>query len=110
MFVIMESLRNSYTLLVERLPAFLDFNLHFRDQNTDFEQASIYWRALGVAEESIAEFAAIDPQWAEEKLFVNNVISDGTAGINKVTQMFMKASKWRQFTKSRWLSFGHAAR
>ena len=110
MFVIMESLRNAYTLLVERLPAFLDFNLHFRDQDTDFTQASTFWRVLGVAEESIAEFAAIDPQWEDGKLFVNSRVTDDPEGINSVTHLFMKAATWRKFTKSRWLSLGHAAR
>eukprot|EP00974_Lingulodinium_polyedra_P092302 8943879-Lingulodinium_polyedra.AAC.1 len=63
--IVIESLRNSYSLLVSALPTFLGQCLQFREEpSIDDGQTRLFWSALGVPPDMIDEMVRINP-WCE---------------------------------------------
>jgi hypothetical protein len=108
--VVMESLRNSFAILVERLPAFLGEFLVFDSSGFDMDEVLGFWRCLGVEADMLEEVAAVNPWWADGRLCVNGALAGDSEAAQKVSHVLLYLFKWRLFTESRWITLGPACR
>jgi hypothetical protein len=108
--IVVESLRNSFDILLSRLPAFLSKHLVFVDPPGDTEPVATFWRNLGVEADMVDEVAEVNPWWAEGKLQVSSAVTQDPAGIEQVSHVLLYLCKWRQFSDSRWCTVGACCR
>jgi hypothetical protein len=112
MHIVLESLRNSFTLLVERLPAFLEQHLAFSADSYDVEEVLAFWRCMGIGADMLEAVAEVNPWWsaADGHLWVNGRLADDSEATEKVSHILLYLFKWRKFTESRWITIGPACR
>ena len=108
--IVVESLRNSFQILMCRLPAFLAAHLSFSTEQPNQDQVVAFWRALGVEASMIDTVAEVNPWWAEGKLWVSSDLAEDTEAIEKTSFVLLYLCKWRRFNDSRWMSIGPCCR
>lgn len=108
--IVVESLRNSFDLLVTRLPQFLLDHLSFSDDGYDWEEVASFWRVLGVGPDMIEMLADINPWWADGKLWVSGKLTADPDCIEKVSHALLYLIRWRKFCDSRWCTVGPCCR
>ena len=107
--IVMESLRNSFSLLVERLPLFLSTHLARREEPIEQEEAIDFWRTVGVEASMLELVAEVHPLWENGFLFVSSNLEEASV-IEKVSHVLLYLCKWRRYTDSRWATIGPACR
>lgn len=110
MYIVCESLRNSFAKLVEVMVDSVDQHLQMRIVSTNVQGAKQFWEALGVPEDRVEAFGSLDPLWDGVALWVNPCFPDVDQAKSEMCNLLFWAAKWRRFTNSRWLSLGQAAR
>lgn len=108
--IVIEALRNSFLLLVCRLPAFLSGHLAFSNEPYDVEQVAPFWRALGIETHMAEQIADISPWWSEGRLWVNGSLAQDPDSMQKISCVLLYMSKWRRFCDSRWITVGPCCR
>lgn len=107
--IVIEALRNSFSLLTKRMPVFLNRYLARRDEPVDHDAAIDFWRAMGVEASMLESVAEVHPLWENGLLCVNTSLEEGNV-IEKVSHILLYLCKWRKFTDSRWVTVGPACR
>ena len=106
--IIMESLRNSFGIIVARLGIFLARNLDFDDTPYDLEAVCQLWMLFGIPADMVDEVAIANPRWRGGKLLVNGAMR-GDKCIERVSSICMLVFKWRRFCDTRWATLGPSA-
>jgi hypothetical protein len=107
--VVVESLRNSFSLLLQYLPAFLESSLAFRHSSVSTDVVEAFWRDLGVDADMVELFGEVNPQWGGNQLWVNQDLAGQDDVIRKVSHCMIYLCKWRHFNDSRWCTKGRPA-
>ena len=108
--IVVESLRNSFDLLVTRLPQFLLEHLGFSEDAYSWDAVASFWRVLGVGPDMVEMLADINPWWADGKLWVNGQLAADPDCVEKVSHTLLYLIKWRRFCDSRWCTVGPCCR
>ena len=74
--VALESLRNSFSLLTARLPAFLHQFVGFDDKPRDEAAIAEFWQAMGIDAEMLDAIADVNPSWCDGRLWANARLCD----------------------------------
>ena len=98
--IVVESLRNSFDLLLARLPVFLVKHLAFVDDRADLDVIAGFWRDLGVEAGMVDQVAEVNPWWENGQLQVSSALSGDADAIEKVSHILLYLCKWRQFSES----------
>ena len=111
--IVIESVRNSFSLLQVRMPLFLTECLRL-DDGSDYDAQTLYheWVNLG-CDSHIAELIAhLHLRWepSRQKLWVAAKHSEDLGLVEKVSFVLMSVMKFRRFTESRWLTLGESSR
>ena len=69
-YIVLSSLRNSFSVLLKNLPEFVWTNLAFRPVAANAESVAAFWRAMGVPPDMLDAVCAVDPQWRSGRLMV----------------------------------------
>eukprot|EP00973_Karenia_brevis_P036585 5043505-Karenia_brevis.AAC.1 len=72
LFVAVESLRNSYNLLVLYLHDFLDDSVEFVEQHDNEDEVQQFWKALGLGAEWLEIAVSMNPIWTGRRLQINS--------------------------------------
>ena len=108
--IVVESLRNSFDLLLARLPEFLVKHLAFAGNRADTDAVAGFWRDLGVEAGMVDQVAEVNPWWENGQLQVSSALSGDADAIEKVSHILLYLCKWRQFSESRWCTVGPCCR
>ena len=108
--IILESLRNSFTLIHERLPAFLEAHLVADMAPADLDAVMQFWQVLGVEADFLEEVAYVNPWFVDGALHVNAALSDSDQKLEKVSTVVLYLFRWRRFVDTRFCAIGPALR
>ena len=108
--VVIESLRNSFSLLHSHIYAFLSSCVCFRSRPHDQESARALWAAVGVEADAVSDFADIHPLWDGQRLWVSQELEGSEEALPKLSFLLLKAFRWQRFTQSRFLTLGSSTR
>ena len=108
--IVVESLRNSFDLLLARLPAFLAKHLAFVDDRADLDVIAGFWRDLGVEADMVDLVAEVNPWWESGQLQVSSTLAREADAIEKISHTLLYLCKWRKFSESRWCTVGPCCR
>ena len=111
LWVVIESQRNGFSLLVGHLESFITEALSFVDEEFEEEVVVAFWHGLGV-EPEIAEFLAMyNVHWQDGALKVNLSANNPEADlVGKLYTAMLSTFQTKKFTDSRWLTIGDSCR
>jgi hypothetical protein len=107
--IVIEALRNSFDILLERLPEFLTRHMTFRN-GEDCELVSTFWRQLGVEADMLEEVALVGPWFEDGRLYINQGLADDPGCMERVSHVMLYLCRWRKFSDSRWCTVGSSCR
>ena len=108
--IIIESLRNSFDLILDRLAKFVADKLRFDDGDYDRGDAYRFWVTLGVRSDVADVLADLNLSYEGGYLRVH-VSHVGSAGLyEKITGAMLVVFKFKRFTDSRWVTVGDCCR
>lgn len=105
LFIVLSSLRNSFSLLCQKLPLFI-MHLKWVTRRHDDQEVRRFWQKVGIDADFIETIAEADPHWDGHNLCVSSVIQSMPGAIGHVHNIFLRVLKIRKFTATRWLSEG----
>lgn len=108
--IVIEALRNSFELLLARLPTFLAQHLAFYPEAFEAETVAGFWRAMGIEAHMVDRLAEVNPWWSEGFLWVNGNLAQDADVVEKVSFVLMYLCKWRRFCEARWVTIGPCCR
>ena len=110
--IIVESLRNSFELLHQRLFGFLLTHLVCDLEVCSLEPVMEFWQLLGVEVEAnmLESVACVNPWWKDGMLHVSAALPDETDKLEKVSGVLLYLFLWRKFTDSRFCTIGPSLR
>ena len=108
--IVIESLRNSFSLLHARLPVFLNMYVAFDTFTYNLEEVMSFWRVLGVDADMIEIVATVNPRWHSGFLWVSSSLQDDPTGMEQISAVCLYMFKWRKFTESRFGTIGPSCR
>lgn len=108
--VCMESLRNSFEILLGKLPKFLAEHMTFHREGQDPDKVIMFWRALGIEADMVERVSEVNPWWANGFLHVSAHLAEDVDVVEKVTFVIVYMTKWRRFCDSRWVTIGPSCR
>ena len=108
--IVVESLRNSFSLLTRKLPSFMVKYVAFRVTEADTEAVRLFWSNMGVEPNMLDEVAEVNPWWQAWKLSVSAHLSETEASHDKVALVLLYLCKWRRLNDSRWATMGSCCR
>lgn len=110
--IAVESLRNGYDLLVLRVRTFLSRHLFARKQPMDFEEATTFWRVMGVDATWLDRVARLDLSWNPEtrRLRVNRCGLGDQELLVETEIVMLYVMKFSRFSDSRWGSMAACSR
>ena len=102
--IVVESLRNSYDLLVDHLGKWIIASLSFEDW--EFPHQRELWTALGLEPARVDEFVDLQLRFHEGRLKVAASRQDDPNLLESVSTCLLHAWRFRKFTTSRWITAG----
>lgn len=108
--IVIESLRNSFSLLQARVRSFLLTRLAFDEAPFDIEEISAFWQNMGVEAHMVELLAEVNPWWHAGHLWVSAAIRDAPDMLDKVGAVMLYMFRWRRFVDTRWCTVGPACR
>ena len=105
LFIVVESLRNSYDLLLGHLPSFLTKHLVLVDEGPDPMELRGLWTALGLDTDLCQTLADLGLLWVDGHLQCCRRRVKGDL-VEKVHSCLIAATRFRKFTDSRWCTIG----
>ena len=111
LYIVVESLRNSFTILQASMRKFLIKYLSFRPEGaTTGAAAAWFWQVMGVEVDMMEAVLEVSPWWEGERLWVNSELANDRGNLGKITTVLQYLFKWRKFTETRFLSVGSSCR
>lgn len=107
--IVIEALRNSFSILLERLPEFLTKHIAFCNSES-LELVECFWRQLGVEADMVEEVAAVNPWFRDGSLYVSQEMADQPDCLERVSRVMLYLCRWRKFSDSRWCTVGTSCR
>jgi len=111
-FIVIESLRNGFDLLVQQLDAWLLTVVSWEDADDlwDPSFALAFWSAVGCEPRWAEEFVELGLMWADGRLRVHEK-NRGSEGIwARLSNCLLYSLKFTKFSDSRWCTLGRSAR
>jgi len=108
--IVIEALRNSFSILLSRLPAFLSKYMTFWNDPGDVEEVGSFWRHMGVEADMVDEVTRVNPWWRDGRLYVNGELAHDPDCMEKVSHVMLYLCRWRKFSDSRWCTMGPSCR
>lgn len=109
-WVVIQSLRNAYSLLERHTNDWLSSGvIAYRD----WEHKALgyeLWCLLGMDSEWAETLADLQLRWQGGRLCVAARLEHEADSMNKISACLMKAWQFREFSESRWVSFGNSSR
>ena len=111
LWVMLASLRNSYSQVFSFLNPFVRERLQFSDEMCKSEAELLQmWQDLGMRETVAGDLAALGLTWRDGSYFVRAQF-DGSEGLQeRVIRAIVSVLRFRKFTDSRWLTVGESCR
>lgn len=110
LYIMLESLRNGFAFSHEHAQPWLVSVARFDEAGFDPDLVSEFWQALGVEADMIELFAAINPRWTGEALYISRKRANGDNLMEKVAGVLLYLLRFRKFTASRWTTIGSGCR
>ena len=95
--VSIESLINSFILLVEKLPVWLDHNLVFVEIAETDAQARAFWEALGHEEPDLSTLVDVKLRWRHGRLEVDKRLESASDTHERVAGSIIYIWRFRKF-------------
>jgi hypothetical protein len=99
--IVIESLRNSFTLVVAHMCPFLRQHLVFSEEPFHGPDVHEYWSMLGIPDKHIDMFVSAHLRFEGGSLLTALELEEGTT-IDKISFCLMVIFKFRSFKSSRW--------
>ena len=106
--IVIESLRNSYDLLVVHLGNWIITSLSFEDW--DFQHQRELWTLLGLEPDRVDEFVALQLRFHGGRLKVAASYRDSPNLLESISTCLLHAWRFRKFTTSRWITVGDSCK
>ena len=106
--IVIESLRNSYDLLVVHLGNWIITSLSFEDW--DFQHQRELWTLLGLEPDRVDEFVALQLRFHGGRLKVDASYRDSPNLLESISTCLLHAWRFRKFTTSRWITVGDSCK
>ena len=103
-----ESVRNSFVMVLEQLPEFLCTRLQYHDKPT--EDPLSYWIRLGVGSDMLDTVVEADPYWDGTVLRVSRVVKDWENPIGQIEAIMLYLLRMAKFTDTRFAGSGPSNR
>lgn len=115
LFIVVESLRNSYVQLYRNLTSWLCDHILLEDEPFDHEEACRWWTFLNLAPQTVEHLTAMNLRWDGSNLRVNRGQRCKDAGLvgdvlDEVRAVILKVWYFRRFTDGRWTSISNSSR
>ena len=105
-FIVVESLRNAYDLLLTHLDTWLRLNTKFEDAPFDEEVVREWWTAMGFEGESLENLVSLNPVWRDGALWINIAWAEDLELWERLSAAMLLIFHFRKFTESRWTTVG----
>jgi hypothetical protein len=105
-FVIVESLRNSFSMLHSHLRPFLMSHIAFDQPSGNDSLVVEYWEALGIAAGFVGEVAAVNPFFDGGLLHVSSSLEGNPGAMERISAVILYMLRWKQATDSRFVTAG----
>ena len=106
--IALESLRNSFDVIVKHIGRFIAQRLEFADAlpEQDLDPLRSLWFALGFNDEMVSMLVdVLELRWTDGKYIISKDV-EGMASVSLVQTALLKLWRWKQFTASRFLGIG----
>ena len=110
LFIVVASLKNSFDLLVNHMPAFLREKVAFQTAPCDHSEVSEFWCAMGVEPDVLEVLCDLQPVWQDGTLWISNKHRDSPNLMEQLSGVMLYLFRFRKFSESRWTTIGESAR
>ena len=107
-WVCMESLRESYDLLVLQLPTWLGLVLTFEDYLGP--SMGPLWSLVGIIDPWLSLLVNLGVRWEDNRLKVNSQYAQDPDILQLVSMILLHVWKWKSWSTSRWCGVGQSCR
>lgn len=107
--IAVESLRNSYRFLHQRLPRFIRESVAFAGPAPEDDLFN-FWRALGIDVDWLDLVASLNPHWCDGQLMVSAAAQDDPLLVEHLSAVILHIWRWRKFSDTRWCGVGVSCR
>ena len=108
--IIVEALRNSFSLLHERLFGFLLTHVVCDMEPGQFEDVMEFWQLLGVDAAMLEAVALVNPCWRDGQLHVSAALANDEDKVERISAVVLYLFRFRKFVDSRWCTVGASLR
>ena len=108
--VAIESLRHTFSDLIDHLYPFLLQHIEFRSSPHSQDEARQYWAALGIEAPMLDRFAVVHPLFSSGRLWIAQHLREDTDMLAEVSFLLLFLCRWSRYTESRFASLGHSTR
>lgn len=109
-WIVMESLRNSFDLLVLAMPVWLSSVLAFEDFSGTPGILDAFWRMLGLEESWVSLLVFLQLRWEHGRLKVAHRFEGDECAPELIFTCLLRLWRFRSWTSSRWCSVGESCR
>lgn len=110
LFVVVESLRNSYSLLVAHLPKWLRRSVRFVAPQANTTFLHTLWTSLQIDSEVVDVLVSLELRWSGDRLEVCNRFEDDPHLMHMLSGALLHLWRFRKFCDSRWITVGVTCR
>lgn len=108
-WVVMQSLRSAYDLLVAALPRWLGRHISFQD-HPDVEELARFWHMVGLSEDWAQSFVDLQMRLCDGRLLIAGHYQDDPELPQHIVTCVLHIWKFRTWSSSRWCGIGSACR
>jgi hypothetical protein len=108
--IVVESLRNSFSILHSHLPVLLMSHVAYDSSPDDPDEIKEFWQALGVEANMLDDFVEINPWFRNGQLHVSRALEADSGKMETLSALLLYLFKFRAFTDSRWVTMGPSLR
>ena len=112
LYIVIESLRNSYELLHRVAPSFVAKHLRFSAAHLDGDSLRQLWNALSVDPEASVQLCELELRWSFEdrRLYVHEAWRGSEGLEQKVVALLTSVFRFEKYASSRFMSVGASSR
>ncbi len=110
LYVVVDSLKNAFDLLVGRIHQFLAVSVGFDPDPVDPSEISEFWSALGVEPDVLEVLCDLNPVWRDSVLWVSNRHRNNADLMEQLSGILLYLFRFRKFSESRWTTIGETAK
>lgn len=108
--IIIQSLRQSFDLILRFIRPFLDKHLGFRSERSDAQEAHRFWLCLVVGSDVGDLLIELDVLVQGNTIYVHEPHRQSPKLMEQLTSCLLYIFKWEQYTESRWLTITSSPR